>query len=441
MRGNLAELDLDDAELVELATKNESDGWGKLPPVLARLRQPVSQLSAATLEKSTRVCGSCYAMFADVAEMERHDERRKPAQQAHASSATNHGAAVETGSWFIGSRLADPATDFVMLGNHDAVRLRHEQRREKEKLRHMLHERMHGIDWKALPKTGHAAREMVTVVRDGQTGLQALSDPGFRQKRARRFGNTKAKDSDAEVDLTADLVDFEPSPVLALPQPPASPAHSPPRRSHARALFTPASPNTATLDSSANDDETERLIHGFVQQGGIDSVFDLPLSHTLMFELWEAMASTCAHAVPRVLPGREDVAATDPFFHVYSGDRHRFPLPPSCSVEMPWRGKEESAAECSPCVAELADRALVESTKVVEELTTAEKRELAAVLGRGAFQDGSTELTDRELRFIDGEELGDEANAEESDPFDDYDDEEGSEYDSFISDEPPEATA
>jgi hypothetical protein len=111
-------------------------------------------------------------------------------------------------------------------------------------------------------------------------------------------------------------------------------------------------------------------------------------------------------------------------------------------VQLPWRaepaGGESQLGEggSSELLAAKVDRALIDSTKVVAELNAKERSELATVL-RNVLQPGaSTELTDRDLRFIDGEAVENDI-SEESDPFDDYDDEEGSEFDSFISDDAP----
>jgi hypothetical protein len=183
-------------------------------------------------------------------------------------------------------------------------------------------------------------------------------------------------------------------------------------------------------------------------------VYDLPLSHTLMYELWTAMTGVCSYGLPRPERRVEDVPHNDPFYHVYSVDRHRFELPPTCSVEMPWLATPRPNAETSAALSQppspakavrgtlkmsalrgAARDALVGSTNVIADLNAAELQALSKIVGHGADPGDKTELTDRDLRFIEGAEAT-SGFEDEDDPFGDDDDEEESDYDSgYDSDE------
>ena len=69
--------EIDEQDTVDVARKDTTNGWGSPPKVLARLNHRLSELTPSLQDKLVSVCGSCYALFADVREMEHGAQRVK----------------------------------------------------------------------------------------------------------------------------------------------------------------------------------------------------------------------------------------------------------------------------------------------------------------------------------------------------------------------------
>lgn len=366
---------LDAAEALEVLRKDDV-AWVPMPPVLKRLGcETLNNLKPRLLQKKTAVCPSCFSMFADVIEMHHQEEPKVDKPQKH--------------DWFTGTKRPDRGLDFVFSDQSALHRYEHLQRQKKHETRRLVFGGAPSIEWTTVKAQGHVGREIRTLLRDGAAGLDALDSREMLIARSRRADKG---------DESMQLVPLAELSVAAGPSP------------------------TAHQDNSANEEEAAQALAAVINSADQqpDTLFDVPMSQALMFELWTLVTNECSFSTPCAL---EDVPASDPNFHVYSQNRLRFSPPPSTRLALP---PAPSVMDSTLLPGTAAAKALSSASAVVDELTSEERALLSKVIEPGTSIDVT--LTNHDLALIDGE---DDMSAVDSEIYSD----EGSEFDDADEDE------